>query len=134
MRRSAVSVLKSQEANSKINRHNLNLIKEYAINATKLIKGKFSLEKFGENIDNSWNLKRKLSDKISNYEFNQMYERAKEKGALGGKILGAGGGGFFLIIAERSKHDDIRKVFGDYKEMNFNYSNKGSEILYSDIL
>jgi len=131
VRRTSLSVLTDQKENTLENFENLKLIKELAIHSSKLFRGNFDLNLFGKNLDRSWSLKRKLSKKISNQEFNELYEASKKQGALGGKILGAGGGGFLFIVAKKINHDDIRKVFCDYEEIRFKFENSGSEIIYS---
>ncbi len=130
--RSASSVLKSQKDNIQNNFKYLDLIKQYAIEASGLIKNNFDIKKFGRLLDDAWNQKKCLSSKISNSEFDSLYLEAKKEGALGGKILGAGGGGFFMIVAFKEKHKQIIEVFSKYKKIDIGFQNKGSEIIYSN--
>lgn len=130
--RSATSVLKSQKENIQKNMENLDLIKKFAIEASELIKNDFDIVKFGILLDDAWTQKKKLSNKISNSNFDSIYLEAKKNGALGGKILGAGGGGFFMIVALKEHHKKIKKVFSNYKKVNFGFQKEGSEILYSN--
>ena len=70
----------------------------------QLLRGK--LLQFGQSIDKAWQLKRQLSCKISSERLDQIYENARNNGAIGGKLLGAGGGGFFLFyVTPFRKHE-----------------------------
>jgi len=74
-----------------------------------LLRGR--LLHFGHSLDKAWQLKRQFSDKISSFNLDQIYFKAKENGAIGGKLLGAGGGGFFLFfVAPFRKHELITSI------------------------
>lgn len=81
----------------------------------QLLKGK--LNDFGNSLDEAWKSKRKFSSKISSPEIDLIYNAAKENGAIGGKLLGAGGGGFFLFYVTPSKR---QKLIKKLKSMNLN--------------
>ncbi len=85
---------------------------------------------FGLMLDKHWEYKKKMSSKISSPEFDQIYQVAKEYGSLGGKITGAGGGGFFLFYIEKG-HDRLRKAMQllGLREMRFNFEFEGSKLL-----
>ena len=131
--RSATSVLINQKQNFKKNIENLHLIKNLTIESVELFKDNFDINKFGKILDNSWSIKRKLSDKISNNEFDILYEKAKKVGAIGGKILGAGGGGFFMIIAEKRYHEAVKKIYGKYNQIKINPIEYGTKLIYSNV-
>lgn len=131
--RSSSFVLSNQQENLKRNLKHLHLLKDFAIEASNLVKGDFDLKKFSKIMDESWELKRNLSSKISNEEFDNIYIKALENGALGGKILGAGSGGFFIILALKKDHKKIKGIFSNYKKINFEFQEKGSEIVYKNI-
>lgn len=80
--------------------------------------------------DEHWKYKKKISSKMSNPRFDEIYEVAKENGALGGKISGAGGGGFFLFYVEE-KHRKLRKVMKDLglREMRYRFDFEGTKVL-----
>ena len=127
--RSADSVLVDQ--NSHIE-DNADVLKEMASLA---IEGKKKLEsgdisEIGLLIDQNWGLKRLLSDKISNPEIDKMYKTAKEAGAIGGKVTGAGAGGFMLLFAENGKKDSVRKALKDYRELPFRFDTDGTKIIF----
>ena len=90
-----------------------------------------SLDEFGYLLHQGWELKRKLAGKISNARLNEMYDAAYKAGALGGKLLGAGGGGFFLFYAHPDKHDAIREALGNLQEFPFNLERDGSKVIFN---
>lgn len=81
----------------------------------------------GKLLDSTWENKKKLSDKITNNKIDVMYKIAKENGAIGGKILGAGGGGYLLLYVLEENKDKVREALKGYDEILFNVSNVGVE-------
>jgi len=73
------------------------------------------LEGFGKTLDENWKLKRSLSNKTSNTDIDNIYSLAINNGALGGKLLGAGGGGFFLFYCNKEKQDVLMRVLSSLK-------------------
>ncbi len=90
------------------------------------------LAEFGALLHRNWMLKRELSSEISNSEIDRYYDLARKAGALGGKLLGAGGGGFLLVYADQEKHAAIRLVLADMNELQVRFSMAGSSIIHSD--
>jgi len=88
------------------------------------------LKGFGTLLDESWKIKRSLSDKISTAEIDAIYGRAMKAGALGGKLLGAGGGGFVLIYAEPDKKQAVRQALKGLLEIPFKFETQGSQIIF----
>lgn len=102
---------------------------QMALQALEIVKvGK--IMDFGKLLHESWQLKRSLSEKISTGHIDDIYNAAKEAGALGGKLLGAGGGGFVLIFAEPSKQPQIRERLKDLLEIPFKFESLGSQIIF----
>lgn len=89
------------------------------------------LDEFGELLDEHWKVKRKMSAQMSTDAFDALYEAAKRVGALGGKIVGAGGGGFFLIYCREGTQESVRKVFAerDLREIPFSVDSTGTQVL-----
>jgi len=127
--RHASSIAKSQIENIPQKRAELARMHEMVLEAVEVLNGN-DLLKFGRLLDESWKLKRTLSDKISSPYIDDLYETALKAGALGGKLLGAGGGGFVLIFAEPSKKDQIRAKLKDLLEVPFKFENLGSQIIF----
>ena len=90
-----------------------------------LLKG--NLQNFGENLHKAWNLKRKISSKISNSYLDNIYNGAISSGAVGGKLLGAGGGGFFIFYVDPSKKFELMDYLSSKKLSitNFNFDSNG---------
>ena len=91
---------------------------------------KNDLTDFGKILHQGWLLKTRLASNITNSAINSYYEKAIEAGASGGKLLGAGGGGFLLFYCMEEKQNDVRKALSDLKEMPFNFEPQGSKIIY----
>lgn len=88
------------------------------------------LTEFGTILHRNWIMKQKLASRISNKELNTLYERAISGGAVGGKILGAGGGGFLLLYCEEEKQDKVRNALSSLREMDFRFDGEGSKLIY----
>lgn len=93
-------------------------------------KGK--IEKCGALLDNNWQLKQNMASGISNPDIEDMYQKAKEAGALGGKIAGAGGGGFLMVMVPREKQNAVIAALGDYRELPFMFERSGSKVIFDD--
>lgn len=90
------------------------------------------LDDWGRLLHETWQTKKKFASGVSNAEIDQMYDSAISGGALGGKILGAGGGGFLLLYVPLEKQDNVRKSLSNYKEVSFAVDMQGSRIIFSD--
>ncbi|MBR1486476.1 MAG: GHMP kinase, partial [Synergistaceae bacterium] len=88
------------------------------------------LESFGEILNVSWQLKRELAGKITNETIEHYYDIAMKSGALGGKLLGAGGGGFLLFYCDQDHQKRLRSALSDLLELPFNMENSGTKVIY----
>ena len=88
------------------------------------------IESFGALLDSSWNYKRELSKSISNKDIDDWYYSAIKSGAYGGKLLGAGGGGFLIFVVPVNKKNSARKALNNLVEVNYSFDNSGSQIIY----
>lgn len=88
------------------------------------------IDNFGHFLHEGWLMKKKLTSGISNSNIDEFYNKGIKSGALGGKLLGAGGAGFILFYCPKEKQDRFRKLMGDYCEMPFNFDSYGSKIIY----
>lgn len=84
---------------------------------------------FGKILDKNWQLKKTLTNKISNTDIDDIYDHAKKNGATGGKLLGAGGGGFLLFYCEKKKQEGLRNALKQLKEVSFNFETKGTKFI-----
>ncbi len=109
----------------------INIMKEIysqVFEAEKLIlNGK--LDEFGKLLNESWKHKKSLSKIISNSKIDDLYDFSIKNGALGGKILGAGGGGFLLLYVPIKNILTLEKKLKKYKNIKFNFSQEGSKII-----
>lgn len=88
------------------------------------------IDAFGEVLHMGWLEKRKLATNITNSQIDKWYERARAAGAIGGKLLGAGGGGFLLIYADPAHHTDICHALPELRPIPFNFCPQGSKVIY----
>jgi len=89
-----------------------------------------NLDDFGYFLDENWHLKKSLSNNISEDEIDELYEKAKDSGALGGKLLGAGGGGFLLFYCEQKYQEKLRYTLKNLRELDFRFERTGSKVIY----
>jgi len=94
-----------------------------------LSNSSISIDEFGKLLGESWRYKRSLSDQVTTPEIDQIYEAAMSAGAIGGKILGAGGGGFMLLFAKPEKHAAIRERLKNLVHVTFNFDDSGSRVV-----
>lgn len=88
------------------------------------------IQKLGAMLDHGWHMKKQLSSQISNSVIDDAYTRAKAAGAFGGKVCGAGGGGFLLLMVSPEKQNSVRNALKDMAEVKFRMENEGSSIIY----
>jgi len=86
---------------------------------------------FGRMLGGSWGNKKKANPKTTNSEIDIMYEKALEGGIIGGKVIGAGGGGFLLVMFPANKRAKVRDALKNYQEMPFRFTNSGSRIIFN---
>lgn len=127
--RKAESVLGEQVQNMDQRLTVLREMKALAVEArTALEEHKF--HEFGCLLDESWQLKKQLASRISNPVIDELYEKAKSAGALGGKITGAGGGGFLLLYCRPNSQDDVRAALSSLQELPFQLEAGGSRVIF----
>ncbi|PIR15034.1 MAG: kinase [Elusimicrobia bacterium CG11_big_fil_rev_8_21_14_0_20_64_6] len=108
----------------------LNRMYEMVDESIGILLSKNNLDGFGRLLDENWTLKRSLSSKVSLPAIDEIYEAAKSAGALGGKLLGAGGGGFMMLFAPPHTHAKIREKLKKLLYIPFRFDNEGSRIIY----
>lgn len=125
---SEVSVDTIKNISSKIKE--MQIMNSFVNEGIDILKNKNkSLLEFGILLDEAWKIKRKLSNRISNNKIDSIYKKAKNAGAIGGKILGAGGGGFMMLFVEPKKQEAVRKVLSSLVYVPVVFENKGSQIV-----
>jgi D-glycero-alpha-D-manno-heptose-7-phosphate kinase len=96
-----------------------------------ILVAKRPLCEFGELLDKAWEAKRSLDGGVSNAEIDEIYETGRKAGAWGGKLLGAGGGGFMLFFAPPETHPKLREVFQGRQLLDIRINAPGSQIIFS---
>lgn len=128
--RIASEVARSKIANLKNKEVELKCMREMVDEAIDLLQNSsIPIEDFGGLLDMSWKFKRSLSDRVSTPEIDIIYETAIRAGAIGGKILGAGGGGFLLLFAKPEMHTTIREALKGLVHVPFKFENSGSRVV-----
>ena len=124
IQQSTVSVIKDKTAQLK---EMLELVDE----AQKvLVNDKSDLDDFGRLLDTTWRLKRQTGTKISTGSIDELYEKGIKSGALGGKLLGAGGGGFLVFYVQPEKKQAVLTAMRDLLHVPFEFENSGTQVLY----
>lgn len=128
--RQAGSILGEQQANINQRLPILREIKAMAYQARdELQKG--NLDIIGHLLDLSWTLKKQLASKISNCTIDDVYKAALNAGALGGKLTGAGGGGFLLLYCPRERQDSVREALNGMRELPFHFEQDGVKVIFN---
>jgi D-glycero-alpha-D-manno-heptose-7-phosphate kinase len=128
--RSADTILSEQKNNINDRIGVLREIKQMAIQArTNLEEGDF--DAFGSLLHQSWELKKKMAGAISNSTINDIYDVARRAGAVGGKITGAGGGGFILLYVPYEKQSAVRQALPNLQELPFRLESDGTKVIFN---
>jgi D-glycero-alpha-D-manno-heptose-7-phosphate kinase len=127
--RDSSSVLNEQKMNISNTEAYLKTMRDQASQLGQLMQNGFDLQTFSEALNQSWNLKRKLAASITNERIDEWYQKGMNAGALGGKLCGAGGGGFLLFIAEPKKQMAVRQALSNLTEIQIDYESQGSWVL-----
>jgi D-glycero-alpha-D-manno-heptose-7-phosphate kinase len=128
--RLAETILSEQRQNIKDRIGTLRELKNMACRAQTLLEqGNF--DEFGRMLDVSWQLKKTLASKISNPVIDEMYAVARKAGALGGKITGAGGGGYLLLFCPSEKQEQVRSALSGLSELPFHLESDSSKVIFN---
>lgn len=128
--RIASEIAKSKIENFKSREIELHRMKEMVDEAIQMLQNpKTSIEEVGRLLHQSWLCKRSLSDKVSTPEIDHLYEGAMRVGAIGGKILGAGGGGFLLLLVRPELQSKVRERLKHLIHVPFQFENSGSRVV-----
>jgi len=128
--RKSEDILTEQKANIKERLQLLKELKDIAHKGKEFITGG-RFDDFGRLLHEGWLCKRRLASKISDGELDEMYEAALKAGALGGKICGAGGGGFLLLYCPVERKDDVRYTLRRLEEIPFHFERDGSKVIFN---
>ena len=132
IKRKAVEIEKSKLPSMTKQKETLKRIRDMALESVGLFesKGSLDLAALGKLLEEGWQLKKTLSPLVSNAEIDEYYERAKKAGATAGKILGAGGGGFLMLLAPPESHPKIIQSFAGHHSLQVELGAHGSEVIF----
>lgn len=128
-KRSAESILSEQKGKIQSNGLILKKLKDMAISAVEELQ-KGDIDCIGHMLNESWHLKKQLASGISNERIDKFYTKAMQSGALGGKLTGAGGGGFLLIYSPYEKRDSVRNALSELREVPIRLEESGSKVIF----
>jgi D-glycero-alpha-D-manno-heptose-7-phosphate kinase len=128
--RSAAEILTRQRASTDSKRVHLRAMREQAVEMRDVLREGTRLARVGELLHEGWLLKQGLAGGISNPTLDGYYQAARAAGASGGKILGAGGGGFLLLYAEPDRQARIAGALGGLRRIPFGFERQGSKIIF----
>lgn len=114
-------------------RRQLRIMKDLVDEAVAVLNGGQDIVQFGHLLDEAWQAKRSLSSRVSNPQVDHLYSEAIAAGAVGGKLTGAGGGGFLLLFAPPSRHQAICDRLNTLIHVPFKFDFSGSQILFADV-
>lgn len=125
------TILSDQKHNIEKKMDTINEIVKMVDRAEKSLTAGY-IDEWGHMLDEAWMLKKQMSNQISNTMLDEMYLAGKNAGALGGKILGAGGGGFLLLYVTKDKQDMVKAALKDYRQIDFKFEDEGSRIIFME--
>ncbi len=130
--REAKQVLSRQQANTANRRPALRSLVDIARRLRDVLTLGADLNQFGHLLHEAWEVKKSVETSITTSSVDEAYARGRAAGALGGKLLGAGGGGFVLFYCEPHRQDALRAELQDLTEVPFRFSPQGSKVVYVD--
>jgi len=128
--RKSARILSEQQNNIQDRLLVLREMKQMANIATEALRS-CNLDDFGRLLDESWQLKKKLASQISNSTIDDLYMKARKAGAIGGKITGAGGGGFLLLYCPHEYQNAVRETLEPLQELPFGLEHDGSKVIFN---
>jgi D-glycero-alpha-D-manno-heptose-7-phosphate kinase len=128
--RVASEVAAEQIKNTPSRKTELHIMQEMVKHGVHILSGNAPIAEFGELLHEGWQLKRKMSSKVTNGDIDDIYASARESGAIGGKLLGAGGGGFMLLFVPPGKQPAVRERLAKLIRVKFAFEDKGTNIIF----
>jgi D-glycero-alpha-D-manno-heptose-7-phosphate kinase len=131
LQRFASEIASEQIAKMGEHTSSMKAIQSMAHQGLAILRGQGNIEAFGELLHDAWLLKRGLSSKITTQQIDSIYWKAIGAGALGGKLLGAGGGGFMLLFARPIDQPAVRHALTGLLEIPFRFEHKGAQLIHA---
>jgi len=131
IKRDASNILKIQQKETQNKLNSLRELQDLVVPLRDLFSNNSDNE-FGELLDKGWKIKRELIDKISSDEIDSYYQKAKDSGAIGGKLLGAGEGDFLLLYVETKHHQSVIDALSELFCLPIGFDDGGTRMTYYD--
>lgn len=132
IKRTASDVAESYVNNIDSRKRQLRILRDMVEESVSIISSDQDITAFGELLHEAWQAKRSLSNKVSNSQVDDIYERAIAAGAIGGKLTGAGGGGFMLLFVPLDKQQQVKQTLNKLIHVPFKFEFSGSQIIFFD--
>ncbi len=130
IKRTSSNISKTYTTNINENKRQIRIMKDLVEEGISILSGNDTISAFGELLNEAWLTKRSLSNNVSNQFIDDIYEKAISKGAVGGKITGAGGGGFMLLFVPPEKQKQVRDALNNMILVPFKFEFGGSQIIF----
>jgi D-glycero-alpha-D-manno-heptose-7-phosphate kinase len=127
--RTAAEIARTKIANLRHRAGELHALNQMVDRAIEILRSTSDLTEFGSLLEEGWKLKRRLSDRVSTPDIDGIYETARRAGAIGGKLLGAGGGGFLLLFVRPEDRPAVRSALPTLLDVPFRFESSGSRIV-----
>ena len=128
--RTASNIAETYVADGETKKSQLRIMKHLVEECLAILNNGADIAAFGKLLHEAWQVKRGLSSKVSNSHVDELYELALVNGALGGKLLGAGGGGFMLLFVPPSKQNRVREALQKFICVPFHFESSGSRVIF----
>jgi D-glycero-alpha-D-manno-heptose-7-phosphate kinase len=132
IKRTASNVADSYVNTLNDKRRQLRIMKDMVDEAISILSSGQDIRGFGELLHEAWQAKRSLSGQVSNSYVDELYETARKAGAIGGKLIGAGGGGFVLLFVPPERQQAVRDALTGLICVPFKFEFSGSQIIFCD--
>jgi D-glycero-alpha-D-manno-heptose-7-phosphate kinase len=126
-------VLQEQKCNTGAMMAYLSAMRDQAVELNRLIRNNFDIEVFGRILHDGWQIKRGLASTITNPQIDAWYEAARAAGACGGKLCGAGGGGFLLFVSPPGRQAAVREALSDLTEVPVDFEPRGAQLMFGGL-
>jgi D-glycero-alpha-D-manno-heptose-7-phosphate kinase len=130
VKRTASDVAASYTENLEGRKRQLRIMKDLVEESIAILSGKYPIQDFGTLLNEGWTVKRSLSSVVTNPDVEAVYNKAQAAGALGGKLLGAGGGGFMALFVEPERQEAVRNALSDLIHVPFSFEFSGAQIVF----
>jgi len=130
MTRSASDILSEQKKNTNRKRETLRALRDLALRMKKILENGGPIQEAGALLHEGWMLKKTLAPGISIGQIDEWYDRARAAGATGGKIMGAGGGGFLMVLCEPEKQERVKAELRELRSVKLGMESFGSKIIF----